>query len=89
MPRWQFAFALLRDEIQGTRHNLNTLLDVSLTDSLPGDVDAVASLLLGAPISPEVRDELIYAVTSAGATEEETLPIITAGLLASPAFQWR
>jgi len=64
-------------------------MDVSLSDSLPGDADAVAALLLGAPISAGVRDQLIKSIQSAGTTEEETLQIVTAGLLSSPAFQWR
>jgi hypothetical protein len=89
MPRWQFAFALIRNEIKGTKHNPGTLMNASLSDSLTGDVDAVASLLLGALIAPVARDELIDAVRSAGATAEETLQIVTAGLIASPAFQWR
>ena len=89
MPRWQFAFELIRNEIKGTKHNLQALMDVSSSDSFPGDVDAVASLLLGAPIAPVARDALIDSVRSAGATEEETLQIVTAGLIASPAFQWR
>jgi uncharacterized protein (DUF1800 family) len=89
MPRWQFAFEFIRDEIHGTNQNVRALLDVSPTDSLRGEVDAVAALLLGAPISPFGRDELIDSVRSAGATDEETLQILTAGLIASPAFQWR
>jgi len=89
MPRWQFAFELIRNEISGTRHNLQSLMDVSLSDSLPGDADAVAALLLGAPISAGARDQLIRSIQSAGATEEETLQIVTAGLLSSPGFQWR
>jgi uncharacterized protein (DUF1800 family) len=89
MPRWQFAFEFIWAEISGTKHNLKLLMDASLSDSLPGDVDAVAALLLGASISPSARDQLIDSVRSAGATEEETLQIVTAGLLASPAFQWR
>jgi uncharacterized protein (DUF1800 family) len=89
MPRWQFAFAFIRNEIPGTKQNLKSLMDVSLSDSLSGDVDAVASLLLGGPISPAARDGLIRSIRSTGATDEETLQIVTAGLLASPAFQWR
>ena len=89
MPRWQFAFEFIRNEIKGTKHNLQALMDVSLSDSLEGDVDAVASLLLGGTIHPAARDELIDSIRSAGATEEETLQIVAAGLLASPAFQWR
>jgi len=49
MPRWQFAFELIRNEIKGTKHNLNSLLDVALTGVLQDDVDALTSLLLGAP----------------------------------------
>jgi hypothetical protein len=89
MPRWQFAFELIRDEVKGTKLGLKELMDVTSTGSLPGDVDSVASLLLGAPLSTIARDELIASVRSAGATDEETLQIVTAGLLASPAFQWR
>ena len=70
-------------------HNLRSLLDVSLSDDLVGDVDAIASLLLGAPISQVARDNLIASVRSAGATDEEISQIITVGLLACPAFQWR
>jgi uncharacterized protein (DUF1800 family) len=89
MPRWQFAFEFIRNEIKGTKHNLKALMAVSLSDSLQGDIDAISSLLFGAPITPKVRDGLIDSVLSAGATEEETLQIVTAGLIASPAFQWR
>lgn len=89
MPRWQFAFEFIRNEIEGTKHHLKALMDVSLSDSLHGDVDSVASLLLGAPIASVARDELIHSVSSAGASEEETLQIVTAGWIASPAFQWR
>lgn len=89
MPRWQFAFELMRDEIAGTKNNLNRLLDVSSTGILEDDVDALTSLLLGAPLERFARDGLINSVSSTGATPEETLQILAAGILASPAFQWR
>jgi len=89
MPRWQFAFALIRDEIKGTKHNLNSLLDVSSTGILQDDVDSITSLLLGSPLERFKRDELIASVRGAGATDEETLQIIAASIIASPAFQWR
>ena len=89
MPRWQFAFELIRDEIKGTKTGLKALMDVSAADSLPEEVDAVSSLLLGAPLASVTRDELIDSVMSAGATPEETLQILVAGIIASPAFQWR
>ena len=89
MPRWQFAFELIRNEIRNTKHNLRNLLAVSSDGDLREDVDLLAVLLLGAPLEQQARDELIDAVLSAGASEEETLKIITASLIASPAFQWR
>lgn len=89
MPRWQFAFELIRNEINGTKNNSNTLLDVSSIDGLHDDVDALTSLFLGAPFERIMRDKLIDSVRSAGATDEETLQVVAAGILASPAFQWR
>jgi len=89
MPRWQFAFELIRNEIGNTKHGLKSLLDVSSTGVLQDDVDSLASLLLGATTERFIRDELIDSVSSAGATPEETLHIIAASLIASPAFQWR
>jgi hypothetical protein len=89
MPRWQFAFEFIRNEIKNTKHNLTTLLDVSSTGILQDDVDALTSLLLGTPMERVARDELIASVRSAGATPEETLQIIAASLIAAPAFQWR
>jgi uncharacterized protein (DUF1800 family) len=89
MPRWQFAFALIRNELKNTKHNLNSLLDVSSTGILQDDVDSITSLLLGAPIERSTRDGLIDTVRAAGATDEETLQIIAASVIASPAFQWR
>ena len=89
MPRWQFAFAFIRNELKNTKHNLTVLLDVSSTGILQEDVDALAELLLGAPLERLVRDELIASVRTAGATPKETLQIIAASLIAAPAFQWR
>jgi hypothetical protein len=89
MPRWQFAFELIRGEIKNTKHNLSALLDVSSTGILQDDVDSLASLLLGASMERLFRDRLIDSVRGADATDEETLQVIAAGLIASPAFQWR
>jgi len=52
-------------------------------------VDSLTSLLLGTPLDRLTRDGMIDTVHSAGATPEETLQIIAASLVASPAFQWR
>jgi hypothetical protein len=89
MPRWQFAFDLIRNELEDTKHNLKNLLDVASTGILQDDIDSISSLLLGAPLERLVRDQLIDSVTSAGANADEALQIIAASLIASPAFQWR
>ncbi|MBI5945383.1 MAG: DUF1800 family protein [Chloroflexi bacterium] len=89
MPRWQFAFALIRNELNDTKHNLQNLLDVSSTGILQDDVDSLTSLLLGNPLERFARNEIIDSVRAAGATEEETRQIIAASIIASPAFQWR
>ncbi|HEU0294184.1 MAG TPA: DUF1800 family protein [Anaerolineales bacterium] len=89
MPRWQFTFELIRNEIAGTKHNLNRLLDISSRGVLPDDLDALAALLLGSTLERSARDKLIDSVREAGASDEEILPILAAGIIASPAFQWR
>jgi uncharacterized protein (DUF1800 family) len=78
MPRWQFALALAQNEIDG----------VSI-ETLPQDTDELSTLLIGTPLETTLRDELLNNLMSEGA-DDETLPhILTAGLIASPAFQWR
>jgi uncharacterized protein (DUF1800 family) len=78
MPRWQFALALARNEIDGVH-----------LETLPTDADDLATLLTGAPLEPTARDQLLSNLRTAGA-DDETLPqILTAGLIASPTFQWR
>ena len=89
MPRWQFAFALMRNDLNDTKHNLQNLLDVSSSGILQDDVDSLTSLLLGAPLERFAHNEIIDSVRAANTTDEETLQIIAAGLIASPAFQWR
>jgi hypothetical protein len=89
MPRWQFAFDLIRNEIKDTKHNFKNLLDVASTGILQDDIDSISSLLLGSSIDRLICDGLIDSVTSAGANADEALQIIAASLIASPAFQWR
>ena len=87
MPRWQFALALARNELDGTQINLTTLLADSASPTAAAD--RLTSLLLGAPLPPAQRDSLLTNLSSAGATDSDLPPILTAGLVAAPAFQWR
>jgi hypothetical protein len=89
MPRWQFAFGLVRDEIAGTRLDLEQLARISGAASLEESIDRFAALLLGVSLEPSARDGLLAAVRSAGASENEAAAVMVGGLLASPAFQWR
>ena len=82
MPRWQFAFALLRNEITGTRIDLPKLIQTAGTRSLPEMVDAIASLLLGAPLPESERDALI-----ANLKKQSSVPVI-ANLNATTAGGW-
>lgn len=87
-PRWQFALALIHNEIDGTRVDLGGLLG-ALNAHTPEDItDQLAVLLLGQPLANTERAALLTTLKSADAQAE--LPhILVAGLIASPAFQWR
>jgi hypothetical protein len=89
MPRWQFAFQLVRGELDGTSINLAELVELTNADDLRGQFDSLASLLFGSPLPSVTRDELIASVTAAGASADESLAVLVGGMLASPAFQWR
>ena len=89
MPRWQFAFALARNEIKGTEIDLPKLMETVNAKTLEESTDQITSLLLGSPLEPSARDELLTSLRSAGADETEGLNIFNAGILSSPAFQWR
>jgi len=89
MPRWQFAFALARNELGGVQVDLPALAQRSGAPSLPAAVDQFCIRLLGAPLPPARRDDLLAVLSGASVSEEEALAVIVGGVLASPAFQWR
>lgn len=79
LPRWQFAFALARNELEKTEVDFSVL----------GSPELVEAHLLGVSLPQNERQALLASIRAAGANEEELLPTFAAGLLASPAFQWR
>ncbi len=88
VPRWQFALALARDEIHGTRVDVSTLVNGS--SDLESVIHHLGLLLLGAPLSGSSESALAASLRSAGAPDSaETASVVLAGLLASPAFQWK
>lgn len=90
LPRWQFALALARDEIESTRLDIPAMLAASEAGTIEAFIDWCAPLLLGAPLAVETRDRLSGSLRAAGASDGiEGARIVIAGLLASPAYQWR
>lgn len=85
-PRWQFALTLAHNEIEGTWIDLDGLL-TSLNAHTPEEMtDQMAVLLLGQPLPTTARKALLAALKDAG---DELPRVLVAGLIASPAFQWR
>ncbi len=85
LPRWQFALALVNNEIKGTR----VPAAAAATGAPETVADALATRLLGQPLPAAGRDSLLAQLRSAGASAEDMPAILAAGLLAAPAFQWR
>jgi uncharacterized protein (DUF1800 family) len=85
LPRWQFALALLRGEIKGAGSGLPP----EATGAPETVADELSRRLMGQPMPPAGRDELLKQLRAAGAQADELPAILAAGLLASPAFQWR
>jgi hypothetical protein len=90
LPRWSFAIELAQDELEGSRANLPGLIESEAASS-PGDIlTALSLLLLGRAPEPGIANTLADGLRQSGAdTSEEVTAIMAAGLLASPAFQWR
>jgi uncharacterized protein (DUF1800 family) len=86
LPRWQFALALAQGQIEGTTIDLPALLTAAAVDSPAPAADRLGALLLGAPLPTAARDGVLRALDGAG---DDAPRILAAGLVASPAFQWR
>jgi uncharacterized protein (DUF1800 family) len=88
VPRWQFALAIARDEISGTSVDISS--QAGNGDSIESMLDHASRLLVGAVLPPLAIAELASSLRFAGAPDTpEVAPIITAGILASPAYQWK
>jgi uncharacterized protein (DUF1800 family) len=86
LARWEFAYDLARNEMEGTEIDLAGLLTNAGAQGLEDKFDALANLLLGMPLAEPARTDVLREVGKA--PEEDVLPLVLAGLLASPAFQW-
>ncbi len=89
LPRWRFATQLTHNVYAGTQWNWSPVLLEKMAQ--PADlVDALGFLLLGDAPNVASRQAMLSALTPEQMTDLATaVPILTAGMLASPAFQWR
>ena len=85
--RWQFAYDLARSQMEGTEIDLVDLLETAGAKGLEEALDTLANLLLGSPLAEPARTAVLRAIGKV--PEEEGSHLLLAGLLASPAFQWR
>ncbi len=90
LPRWRFALGLMLGEIGGTSVNFAQLLKNAGAATPAELIDALSMLLIGAPFPAVERDQLAQTLTAGHASSDaELTSIVAAGLVASPAFQWR
>ncbi len=84
LPRWQFALALADNTLGNTRIDWPALERWLAAPSPASQFDALATLLLGAPLDAPVRDSLLHALG-----DSPSLQIQSAALIAAPQFQWQ
>ena len=90
LHRWKFALALARNELEGTKLDTENLLQLTGATDIESFTEQVSPLLLGSPLPAGIRKEMSVALRRAGASDTtESASAVVAGLIASPAFQWR
>lgn len=90
MPRWQFSYDLAQGGLAGTDIDLAELMREAEVERPDSMVDRLSTLLLGSPLSREMRRGLLHAIETLDSVDEAEMPrLILAAILASPAFQWR
>ncbi len=89
LPRWRFAARLTGNEYKGTQWRWSPTLLENLDE--PGALlDQLSYLLLGGVLPAAARQALLAALTAAQTADlGQAAPILAAGILAAPAFQWR
>lgn len=89
LPRWQFAFDLARGEVPGTTVPVSYRQSSSSEDS-SSVVQSLSYLLLGGPLPQVAKSEIDQTLSAIPDGESNVrMEVLLAGLLSSPAFQWR
>lgn len=90
LPRWNFALEMARNRIAGVHTDFTALVEASGEAGLPGQIETFSQLLLGGGLDPAASRELEEILEGPELDPHTDVPsLLTAGLLASPAFQWR
>jgi uncharacterized protein (DUF1800 family) len=90
MHRWQFGLALARGELPGTAVDFTALLQDARAATPALILDHLSRLLLGDALPASLARDLVQTFEREPRLEpNELCAVIAAGLLASPAFQWR
>jgi uncharacterized protein (DUF1800 family) len=85
--RWEFAYQLARNRIDGTEVDLLALLKTAGASGSAQTFDALSNIVLGSPLGEPARSEILRVLSKEA--EDEVPALFLAGLLASPTFQWR
>jgi uncharacterized protein (DUF1800 family) len=86
LSRWQFALDLTAGRVGGTRVPLEEWMEAAGARTPDSLVDSFGSILLGTAPDETTRTALLSA---AGGIDQPVAELVVAGLLSSPAFQWR
>ncbi len=90
MPRWQFAVRLARGEIEGTSIDESLLAGSSAGTPLETTIDSLSTRLTGSPLPAGAAADFAAALRHEGAGDDaDSARVVIAGVLASPAFQWK
>jgi hypothetical protein len=90
LPRWKFALDLVQNRIKGTKFDLAPFLEEIDGDEPRIFVERACSQLLGCGLPTKTQDELLTLLTpTLSDNPRQAAEVVIAGILASPAFQWR
>lgn len=89
LPRWQFALALARQELEGTSLDLAAMARAAGGETLEAFLERASVLLLGDRLPEAEAGRLAGALRREGVGDEaQGFGVLLAGLVASPPFQW-
>jgi hypothetical protein len=90
LPRWKFALDLVQNRIKGTRFDLAPFLEGIDSDEPRIFVERACSQLLGCGLPTKTQDDLLALLKpTIKDNPHQAAEVVIAGILASPAFQWR